>query len=179
MTSDLARRATTSNQCAQFHVQPERSIGEVRVTVDDTLPEDIEEETVSHDLAQQVRRLIAQSGWGRRPLWSDADPVAAAHALAIIDSQAFKDAVAALGCRRDVQLLATADGVLVDVVVDLLYETDKGHVLVGFCFEGDPGAQAGRLALAFTTATRLTLAAVDIVSGTDRVSTRFTDGSTR
>jgi hypothetical protein len=50
--------------------------------------------------------------------------------------------MASPSCRREISLLATVDGVLVDLTIDLLYETAEGMVLVLYGVDGAAGAEA-------------------------------------
>ena len=105
-----------------------------------------------------------------------------------MESQSFKRALAHPTCRRDVPLLGMVDGTLLELVADLVYETADGMTLVGFLVDHGEGegegasggtplprrAVAGLLALAFTSATRLAVRAVEVIAGADGSVTRFT-----
>jgi hypothetical protein len=87
-------------------------------------------------------------------------------------------------------LLGTADGVLLDVVADLVYDTADGPVLVAYDLEDSAALQgyptstpplalrqrAGLLALAFQAATGRVAQAVEVVQATaDGSTSRFED----
>jgi hypothetical protein len=140
------------------------------------------------DLEQKVRALVRRLSRNGSKLTGDEDPSAVGRAQAIVESQAFKDAVANPSCRWNVPLLGMVEGTLLDLVADLVYESADGVTLVGFDLDhgrrGSQGSQrthrsaAGLLSLAFTSATQLAVDTVDIIDSRDGLSSRFTNAAT-
>src|SRR5262249_61304877 len=80
--------------------------------------------------ARGVCRGLRGSSGGTLADVSDADPRAVACARAILASDAYRQAQASASCYQDVPLLAMVDGVLLEQVADLVYETGGGRALV-------------------------------------------------
>jgi hypothetical protein len=95
----------------------------------------------------------------------DDNPTAVRLAEVILSSETVRRARAAVRCLHDVPLLATVSGVVVDVTLDLLYETTDGRTaLVLYDFDGRGTVAGPRVALAFAAATGRTVDAVEVVS---------------
>jgi ATP-dependent exoDNAse (exonuclease V) beta subunit len=90
------------------------------------------------ELGRAVRGLLR---WGLEE-GAEVDPAALELARAIQADPVYQQAVASPSCRREVSLLATVDGALVDLTIDLLYETAEGMVLVLYGVDGSVGAEA-------------------------------------
>jgi ATP-dependent helicase/nuclease subunit A len=178
----LARRRELVNRLGAV---PRVGTGAVVRTADDEHPPVDEDDCDPHDLAQKVRALVRRLGLGHQGLRGDEDPLAVERARAIVESQAFKDAVANPTCRWNVPLLGMVESTLLDFVADLVYETPHGVVLVAYDLHrghtlrvNGPDADCafpGLLCLAFTSATRLPVHAIEVVDGRSGVSTRYTD----
>ena len=129
---------------------------------------------------QRVRALAYRSDPGHLRLYGEDDPDVIARAETIVGSEAFERAVTSPTCRRAVPLLAVVDGVVHDLVVDLVYETADGVTLVIFDVDGlagsstsENGTLAEHLARAFERATGRAPAAVDVICGSEGSCTRF------
>ena len=121
-----------------------------------------------------VHALLRRASGGALPTDVDDDPAAVACARTILASPAYQRAIQSTACWQQVPLLATVDGVLLDLVADLVYEGADGAVLVIYeLADGQPDARsvepwtasqkAGLLALAFRAATGRQPSAVEIV----------------
>jgi hypothetical protein len=184
----LARRRALVDR---FGAAPRVGMAGVVRVVDDEYPPNDEGQLGGQDLAQKVRALVRRLSRNGSRLTGDEDPLAVRRAQAIVDSQAFRDAVANKTCRWSVPLLGMVDGVTLDLVADLIYETADGVTLVGFDLRdaepvercdrpGDTGNrpdQGGTLALAFLAATSQEPAAVEIVRAVDGHTVRLDDVS--
>ena len=116
-----------------------------------------------------------------------ADPMVAARTRAILASQAVQNARTSPVCRHDVPLLATVDGVILDLAADLVYESAEGTVLVtyeldettapptGTAIAPAPRQRAGLLALAYQAAAGRSAHAVEIVHAASGATTRRAD----
>jgi ATP-dependent helicase/nuclease subunit A len=137
-----------------------------------------------------VHALLRHARGGALSPDANDDPAAVACARAILGSAAYQRAVQSGACRREVPLLARVDGVLLDLVADLVYDVAEGAVLVVYeladrqedarsAGSWTAAQQAGLLALAFRAATGRQPAAVEIIHAAEggRV-TRLEDLST-
>jgi hypothetical protein len=163
----------------QFGVEPRVGDEESLAAGDDGLAPGNDDPRAS-TFAQQVRALVQRSDPDRLRLYGDEDPDVVAQARAIVGSEAFKQAVANPTCRRDVRLLTVIDGVVVDLVADLVYETPDGVILVSYDIarrpDGGGGAARGpapHLAQAFERATGHTPVAIDRLNAADGSTTRL------
>ena len=141
------------------------------------------------DLEQQVRALVRRLSRSSSTPTGDENPLIVERSRAIIESQAFKAAVANPTCRWNVPLLAMVDATLLDLAADLLYETVDGLTLVAFRPAGNAVVEiarspvesvtdrerAGLIALALLEATGLVATGVEVIEASDGSTTRLTD----
>jgi hypothetical protein len=123
---------------------------------------------VGRDLAAEVRRLLAKSTDQSVVPTSKLAARAAELAASIRASEVYRRALAEPTCRRSVPLLATVDGVLVDLSLDLLYETPEGTVLVLYDLASDDSAhlddvQRTMIVRAFEQVTGRSVCAVEVI----------------
>jgi ATP-dependent helicase/nuclease subunit A len=126
-------------------------------------------------LATEVRRQLARSDEAEPEPTGGIEALAAELAASIRASEAYRRADANPTCRRAVLLLATVDGSLIDLTVDLVYETPGGTVLVLYVLEGDDRAgftemQRAAIARGFEQVTGLTVAGIDVIRVSDAAS---------
>jgi ATP-dependent exoDNAse (exonuclease V) beta subunit len=121
-----------------------------------------------------VHALLRRASGGALRPDDSGDSAAVAGARAVLASPAYQRAVQSGACWQQVSLLATVDGVLLDLVADLVYEGVEGTVLVIYeladrrqdARPAEPwtaSQKAGLLALAFRAATGRQPSAVEIV----------------
>jgi hypothetical protein len=134
---------------------------------DNPIDEDeIRDET---DLGRAVRTLLRCARQTGTSLEVDADSLALELAESILSSPIYQQAMSSRVCWRDLPLFATVDGLLLEVSIDLVYETANGLVLALFDLPGAlptaaPGAHPDILARAFEAVTGQKVCAVEVIA---------------